>query len=150
MRIADRVALIEKVTNSNGQIELQAQSRLNNQEYEVQNWADIHTALGEILGRRWFEGRNNQAEQYVRDMVETRSPTQQLVLNANQYNELNNSIQAFCQDLPQALQILRAESSHDTSWTALFTVEIGEFNSLDEAGERIAEVFNIFGRSLNV
>ncbi len=150
MRIADRVALIEKATNDSGQIELQVQSRLNNQEYEILNWTEIHTALDEIIRRGWLTGQEAQTEQYVRDMVETRPPTQQLVLNVNQYQALNNSIQTFCRDLPQALRILKAESTQDESWTSVFTVEIGEFNSLDEAADRIAEVFNIFGRSLNV
>lgn len=150
MRIADRVALIEKATNDSGQIELQVQPRLNNQEHEVQNWVEIHTALDEIIRRGWLSGQEARAEQYVRDMVETRPPTQQLVLNANQYQELNNSIQTFCRYLPQALRILKAESTQDESWTSVFTVEIGEFNSLDDAADRIAEVFNIFGKTLSV
>ena len=153
MRIADRVTLIEKATDSGGQITLQSQPRLDGTEYEVQNWAEVHAALDEIIRRGWFTGQTRaemQHETYVRDMVETRPPTQQLVLVAQQHNELQEHIRNFCQTLPQALHVLKAESAQDESLTAVFTVEIGEFGSLDEASERIREVFNIFGRSLNV
>ena len=153
MRIADRVTLIEKATDSDGQITLQSQSRLNNTEYEIQNWPEVHAALDEIIKRGWFTGQERseiQHETYVRDMVETKPPTQQLVLVAQQHNELQAHIRNFCQTLPQALHLLKAESAQDESLTAVFTVEIGEFGSLDEASGRIGEVFNIFGRSLNV
>ena len=153
MRIADRVTLIEKATDNDGQIALQSQSRLNNTEYEIQNWPEVHAALDEIIKRGWFTGPGRsgiQHETYVRDMVETRPPTQQLVLVAQQHNELQDHIRNFCQTLPQALHLLKAESAQDESLAAVFTVEIGEFGSLDEASERIGEVFNIFGRSLNV
>ena len=153
MRIADRVTLIEKATDSDGQIALQSQSRLNNTEFEIQNWPEVHAALDEIIKRGWFttsERSQIQHETYVRDMVETRPPTQQLVLVAQQHNELQEHIRNFCQTLPQALHLLKAESAQDESLTAVFTVEIGEFGSLDEASGRIGEVFNIFGRSLNV
>ena len=153
MRIADRVTLIEKATDSDGRITLQSQPRLDGTEYEVQNWAEVHAALDEIIRRGWFTGQGRseiQHETYVRDMVETRFPTQQLVLFAQQHEELKNHINSFCQNLPQALRVLRAEFARDESLTAVFTVEIGEFGSLDEAAERIGEVFNIFGRSLNV
>ena len=153
MRIADRVTLIEKATDGNGQITLQSQSRLNNTEYEVQNWAEVHAALAEIISRGWFTeqgGAASQHETYVRDMVETRPPTQQFVLVAQQHQQLQTHISNFCQALPQALRVLKAESAQDESLTSVFTVEIGEFGSLYEAAERISEVFNIFGRSLNV
>ena len=152
MRLAERVRLIENASTEEGHIDLQAQPRLNQQEYEIQNWPAVHAALREIVDRGWFQEQRGQptaAETYIRDMVETRSAEQALVLSQRQYEELHNSIQQFCDELPRAMRILKAESGYDHD-SNLFTVEIGEFRSLEDASTRIADIFDVFGKSLNV
>ena len=152
MRLIERTRMILKATDDRGLIHIDSKPRLNNREFEIANWPDVHAALGEILERGWLrqlDSPPNSHETFVRDMVETRPANQQLVLDASTHEQMLASVRGFSAELPRALQILKAETRFDSS-SNTFTVEIGQFNSLQDASDRISDVFDVFGKSLNI
>ena len=158
MRIRDKIRAISAATNDDGVIQLQVEEMLNGTEYQTLNWRQVGKALSLLIEGKLIDGhQGGDVENYLADMVNTRSYNNEHRLSPDQFSTLDSYIHDYSSELPTILRIMQRlhpdfldDEFEPISREFAVELNIGSNGSIADTRVKFVAVSELFGTYLTL